>query len=294
MEQTSSFELIKNDVLIAFLFGLLFLIALAIAKKKSFFRLPEPLDPGKIPLIFIDVVIPFALYIGLAFTLPFIIEKILVALTFNGNRSEIDFSHWINFLTIFFISLALLIYCVKYRKDIFHYIWKHPLSTSSYGFDFFIGLISWFLAFPLVIFVSHFLDLIIYFIFRQPQLPQQAAIKYLHEATEHPFNFLLALITILIFAPFTEELIFRGFLQTWIKKFMGRRLAIIVTSIGFAAFHFSISQGLANITILGTLFTLSCLLGFLYERQRSLLATMTLHAIFNGMSIFNLFFMSGI
>jgi len=294
MEQTSSYELIKNNVLIAFLFGLLFLIALAIAKKKSFFRLPDPIDQKKIPLTVIDVFIPFALYIGLAFTLPFIIEKLLVAFTFSKNPSEIDLSHWINFLTIFFISLALLIFCIKYRKDIFHFIWKHPLSSSSYSFDFFIGAISWFLAFPLVIFISHFLDLVVYFIFRQPQLPQQAAIKYLQEATDHPFSFLLALITILIFAPFTEELIFRGFLQTWIKKFMGRRLAIIVTSIGFATFHFSISQGLANITILGTLFSLSCLLGFLYERQRSLLATMTLHGIFNGMSIFNLFFISGI
>ena len=294
MDETSSFELIKNNVLIAFLFGLLFLIALAVAKKKSFFRLPEALDPQKNPLHIVDVVISFCLYIGLAFTLPFILDKLLTILTLGAKYSEIDISHWINFLTILFISLALLVYCMKYRKDVFYFIWKHPLSSSSYGFDFIIGLLTWFLAFPLVIFISHILDLIIYFIFKQPQLPQQAAIKYLQDATEHPFSFLLALITILILAPFTEEIIFRGFLQTWLKKFSGRKFAIILTSIGFASFHFSISQGLANITILGTLFTLSCLLGFLYERQRSLLSTIILHATFNGMSIFNLFFMNGI
>ena len=59
----------------------------------------------------------------------------------------------------------------------------------------------------------------------------------------------------------------------------------MIASLIFAAFHFSTSQGLNNIELLVSLFVLSCFLGFLYERQESLLASMALHATFNAISI---------
>ncbi|MEN9654812.1 MAG: hypothetical protein RL235_924, partial [Chlamydiota bacterium] len=49
----------------------------------------------------------------------------------------------------------------------------------------------------------------------------------------------------------------------------------------------------ANIPIIAALFTFSLFLGYVYERQRALIAPMGLHAMFNGISVLNLYFFGG-
>ena len=84
-------------------------------------------------------------------------------------------------------------------------------------------------------------------------------------------------------------MLFRGFLQTYIRKHLGPKQAIVITSLCFSFFHYASGQGLGNIMIITSLFVLALFLGFLYEKQGSLLAPMVLHASFNTISVINLY-----
>jgi hypothetical protein len=128
-----------------------------------------------------------------------------------------------------------------------------------------------------------------------------------------PSDIYLAYLSAAVLAPLTEELIFRGILQSWFRRVLlfnslkrptnpaedaaavesiepasdshsqkplipaaQRRLPIIFTSLVFATVHFQ--QMPAPIGI----FFLSLVLGTLYERTESLVPSIVLHALFNG------------
>jgi membrane protease YdiL (CAAX protease family) len=120
------------------------------------------------------------------------------------------------------------------------------------------------------------------------QAYEQVAVRYLKMALDSPPLLLTALFIILIAAPFIEELLFRGFLQNWLKSILGAKSAILIASFCFALFHLSASQGIGNISLAISLFSFSCFLGFIYERQRSLLASIGLHMTFNAVSCFRI------
>ena len=91
---------------------------------------------------------------------------------------------------------------------------------------------------------------------------------------------------VIILVPITEEFLFRGLLQSWLKQKLRSPLCSILFSSGiFVFFHYSSQLGLSNIPLLSSLFVLSCMLGYLYERQHSLWAPIGLHCFFNFMSL---------
>jgi membrane protease YdiL (CAAX protease family) len=112
---------------------------------------------------------------------------------------------------------------------------------------------------------------------------------------------ILLVIGAAIAAPVTEELFFRGLLQTaliqpgLIPAFSRggnlttpptaarRWLAIVLASIVFTAIHITPE-------FFPTLFVLSLGLGYVYERTGNLWAPITLHAMFNGVSLINTFY----
>jgi membrane protease YdiL (CAAX protease family) len=172
-------------------------------------------------------------------------------------------------------------------------IWRSPQSRQSYGDDLSLALASWCVGFPVVAFTGQFLGLIIQLIYQPSELPDQMAVDLVKVSLDSPPYFLITIFSITILAPLTEEILFRGFLQTFIRKHLGSKHAILVTSLCFALFHFAPQQGLSNITIIGSLFAFALFLGYIYERQASLLAPIALHAIFNAISIFNLYYFMG-
>jgi uncharacterized protein len=145
------------------------------------------------------------------------------------------------------------------------------------------GIITWFISYPFVMALSQLIAIIVLVIFQQPE-EDQVAVKYLKMAVADPFLLTVTILAIVVIVPLVEEMLFRGLLQTWLRQKLDRNWAIIFTSILFAFFHFSISQGLRNIELFFSLFVLSCFLGFLYERERCLLAPVGLHAFFNAVS----------
>lgn len=155
------------------------------------------------------------------------------------------------------------------------------------------ALLAWVISFPLVLALGTILELILTQVFLYPALPEQLAVSFVKMTFQQPLYFSIAIITIAILAPLIEETLFRGFLQSFIRQHLGTKYAIFLSSVCFSFFHFSYEQGVANIPIIASLFTLALFLGFLYEKRGSLVAPMALHSCFNTISIINLYFLGG-
>src|SRR5262249_6035266 len=134
-----------------------------------------------------------------------------------------------------------------------------------------VGAGAWFIAYPWVIFVAQGIGIILALSDHRQQI-DQVAVRHLKDALNHPGLLFATLLGIILLVPIVEELIFRGFLQGWLRNVMGRKIAIVITAAVFALFHFSSSQGVENFELLPALFILACYLGFLRERQDSLWA----------------------
>ena len=92
----------------------------------------------------------------------------------------------------------------------------------------------------------------------------------------------LAFITAGVAAPFAEELFFRGFLYQAFRRWRGVGQAIVLSAAVFAVTHVD------PLLIVG-IFPLGILLARLFERRRSLGATMTAHMTFNLISLILVF-----
>jgi len=98
----------------------------------------------------------------------------------------------------------------------------------------------------------------------------------------------LAVISIAVIAPVVEEIVFRGFIYGGLRQRWGVTVSILVSSLGFALAH-SLSVG-GSILLLGpSLFLAGVALAFVYERSRSLLPGIVLHASFNLIAVIAIF-----
>jgi membrane protease YdiL (CAAX protease family) len=79
-------------------------------------------------------------------------------------------------------------------------------------------------------------------------------------------------------APMVEEFIFRLFIYGVLKRYFGRGVGIIVSSLLFAAVHTHLPS-FAPLFVLGTCFAIA------YEWSGSLLVPMTMHALFNALTL---------
>ncbi|MDN3504263.1 MAG: CPBP family intramembrane metalloprotease [Rhabdochlamydiaceae bacterium] len=262
-----------------------------IAHTRGYYIIAPEQHPSKkrsfpLSIIFLSFVIFFGVTLLLSPAISSLFTKLISSMKLHEvipKNIILNSSHSIAlFLAIFLIFIIL----TSHKKSSLN----STLKDYSYEncqpitMDALLGIITWLIAFPLVSFVSQFVELIVFTIFNDVGF-QQNAIIYLKQMKGFPIALVFTTFTIVFLAPLSEELIFRGLLQTWFSKRMGRLKAIALTSIIFAAIHFSNSHGLGNISLLASLFTLSCYLGFIYERQRSLISPILLHATFNSISV---------
>lgn len=276
------------EITAAVAFGILAALLLTMAARKGFFAFSQL--PWVVPVRFVHLIGAFAIY--------FVVSTFVSSLIVSFYRAEImanymTYATWLNFLVSLLIFFCLAVYwrCLPYvvRNGIVHRPGdEHPLGDQ-------IGkaLYSWLLAFPLVLSVSQIVEAILLKVFKITQLPDQMAVRFLKSTFDVPLHFFLAIGAIIVLAPLVEETLFRGFLQTYIRRHLGSKQAILITSFCFALFHYSAGQGLGNISIIVSLFVLALFLGFLYEKQGTIVAPMLLHASFNAVSVINLYLFGG-
>jgi membrane protease YdiL (CAAX protease family) len=113
---------------------------------------------------------------------------------------------------------------------------------------------------------------------QQYQIPQHEALKLLSESGAIPLRVLLTIMAVAV-APVVEEMLFRGLFQTTIRSYVQRPWpAIVITSLLFASIHEDVSHW-------PSLFVLALGLGYVYEKSGSLLRSIFMHALFNGINI---------
>lgn len=279
--------------LVAFFAASFGLLASLIAWRRGYYRLPPESSINKGLLHWKYVLEAFGIFL--------FIEMILVPALYTlwvlwskGSISDpdalkfpIEFQAWANLGIIALATIALVTFFLSLNKPTRDAIWgssSEEKSVKQNVVDFLTGSMTWVIAYPWIIVIGQLLGIILALVYSGP-LPDQAAVKHLKDILEHPVLFGITALAVVSVIPFLEELLFRGFLQSWLKTTFGRVNAILLTSLIFASFHFSVSQGIENLEFISSLFVLACFLGFVKERQRSLWASVGLHSTFNFISV---------
>jgi membrane protease YdiL (CAAX protease family) len=89
---------------------------------------------------------------------------------------------------------------------------------------------------------------------------------------------ILIIVLAVAVAPVGEEFLFRFFLYGVLKRYFGRGIGLIVNALLFAAVH-------AHLPSFGPLFILGVCFTIAYEWSGSLLVSMTMHALFNALTL---------
>jgi len=264
-----------------------------IAYMFGFYRLPVEKPSSTSKLLFRDLLGVFAFFLFIELVLVPAISYLWISFQagkwLEVKQIKIDSNTlgWLNLLAIFSSAVAILGFTFMLPSNVRKNVWR-PSAYAGIGHvikDVIIGFAAWLISYPLVIAVSQLIVLVMSLWLHFPHA-DQVAVRQLKMTVSHPFLFWTTIVAIVFVVPVVEEILFRGFLQTWIKGVLGRTWGILLASCIFASFHYSQSQGWDNIELLCSLFILSCFLGFVYERQNSLWASIGLHVIFNAVSIF--------
>ena len=186
---------------------------------------------------------------------------------------------YINMTAFAIIPLLFLVYFRFGKKASIRPLLKD--EGESFRKDIEIGFIAYLIALPVIFFLSELLATIVLKVFGTLG-PEQNAVRILKEMIGHP-KLLIPMVVIIVFVgPFVEEFLFRVTLQGYLRKKMGMKAAILLSSLGFSLLHFSMQQEVGNFILLPMLFVLGLFLGYIYERQRSLAASLSLHILFNA------------
>ncbi len=261
-------------------------LAIMLAWKQDLFKSFRPVTDTSVSGI--EVVIGFCLFIV---SQVLIVPQLIVVFYYLTTGEEIKFgalsptmSFWINVIIVVAGYIPLFVYYVflltkNQKRSI---IGDNP---KRWYHNYLFGASTWFFIFPLILLWSKLIDIFIMLYFHQSPT-EQLPVEQVKMATGNPIWILVMGITTGLIVPIAEEFLFRGLLQSWIKKKLRSPiLGIILASFIFAVFHFSSSQNLSNIQFISSIFLLSCFLGFLYEREKSLWASIGLHSIFNTLSV---------
>lgn len=151
------------------------------------------------------------------------------------------------------------------------------LSLRHWVFDTLRGLYAMLAAFPLCIGSAMLVGWLLEQV--RPEWVQPHSLLTALGAVSMPWKTLVVLSAVVL-APLVEELLFRGLLQSLLRKYLDHPWhAVLLTSAVFALFHLNTPQNTP------ALFLLSLVLGYNYERCGRLWAPILCHAVFNGIMI---------
>jgi membrane protease YdiL (CAAX protease family) len=105
----------------------------------------------------------------------------------------------------------------------------------------------------------------------------QEVVRIFENAPNFAQRFPIILVAVVI-APIAEELAFRGYLYGVIKRYLGAVPALVLSGLLFALIHL-------NLPSFFPLFVLASVFALAYELSGSLLVPMSMHALFNTLSL---------
>ena len=159
-------------------------------------------------------------------------------------------------------------------------VWRQGKSLWEQGRSFFKGVLFFCLSYPVVMFIGISIGYLRETFISSEEM-NQVAVNLVKQNMESPLMVFFTIVAVSFITPIVEEVLFRGYLQSYLKFLCGTRVAILATSALFSFLHFSIEQSWSNLELLCSLFVLSCFMGVLYEKDKSLWGPIGLHAFFN-------------
>ncbi|HMJ06344.1 MAG TPA: type II CAAX endopeptidase family protein [Chthoniobacterales bacterium] len=134
------------------------------------------------------------------------------------------------------------------------------------------GIILLFAAYPLI----YVADLLTQRVLGTPST-KQGIVDLFNDSQTLQQRVLIIILAVAI-APLVEEFVFRFFIYGVVRRYLGRFVGLLANSILFAAVHAHLPSA-APLFVLGSCFTLA------YEWSGSILVTMTMHALFNSLTL---------
>ncbi|MBU1006564.1 MAG: CPBP family intramembrane metalloprotease, partial [Candidatus Omnitrophica bacterium] len=268
--KTPSAIFFRYSISLGFLVFALFLILNAgfILRKKPFAPIPLPgrekrdvawgiLDIGRVALIIL-----FISY-AVGITEGFVIRALGINIDLNLRMIIGTF-----FVDIFAVAALLYFVMRGYREK--------PASLGLKFFSFFrnvlTGITAYVFIVPLLL-VILILSVWLLNVFGYQPPPQPVFEAFISEKNSRVLFFLTIFVSVL--GPIAEEVFFRGFMYSAIKKRLGVLSAAFLSAVVFSLLH-------ANIAGFLPIMALGVLLAYLYEATGSLVASMTVHVIHNS------------
>ncbi len=266
-------------------FGIVSFVVMIIAAKRSFFQLGSHYPKMVLSLKQFAWLVIGYLFIVFLIT-PMWVSTLMSLLSHQIKQISPSSIEWIAiyqassmcFLTMYF----WFIFKIKLNPSQLRLMWKATNQSSFYNFG--LGMLIWLLSFPLVSFFYELAEILNIVLFGR-ESPEQSAVIFIKQSLANPLAFTVAIFSVIIAAPFIEEIIFRGFFHGYLRQRIGRKATILLSSLVFAFFHFSFRQEIGNFPLLLSIFTFAIFLGFIYERQKTLWASIGLHMAFNTISV---------
>lgn len=134
------------------------------------------------------------------------------------------------------------------------------------------GVVLLFAAYPLIIIADTLTRR-----FLGGESSTQGIVEMFNESATIEQRVVIIILAVAI-APLVEEFVFRFFLYGVVKQYMGRFAGLLANSVLFAAVH-GHAPSAAPLFVLGACFTLA------YEWSGSILVAMTMHALFNSLTL---------
>lgn len=264
--------------------SLLVLVVFFIALRAGYFRLP-PLTTRD-PVTFWQTVGVFLTYFLLIFLILPLINAGFMSLVSKKRINLQQWLGWAQIIALFIVFISLIIYCFLVKREARYYVFWGGREPSAKRFrrSVLMGFVTFIVSYPFVFWTGIVTSMISLWIWGEAKL-EQVAVRQLKMTMGSPAMFGLMIVFVVFLVPFMEELLFRGFLQSFLKRHIGRMWGLFLTAIIFALFHYAHSQGTGNFQLIFSIFVLAIFLGFIYERQQTLWASMTLHASFNAFSV---------
>ncbi|WP_213357819.1 CPBP family intramembrane glutamic endopeptidase [Chlamydiifrater phoenicopteri] len=245
----------------------LWVSAAFLALRGKFFSLPQ--GRFRISITGFQLSGAFLLYLFSGITIA------LLSSNNNGKESS-------PFIQGCFITTVLVLYLYSLpQKTIHTVLWAGGSSGRSLKKLFNTTLRAWILAVPITQLSSLILSKILASVFDEKFLTPQAIAKEVQEGLSTPLtSSLLLIVSVAILLPISEEIVFRGFLQNFLKKRFSIRKSLVLSSVLFSLAH--VENSLGSLVFVPVIFILSLMIGFVYEKERSLVAPMLLHTLYNG------------
>ncbi len=152
---------------------------------------------------------------------------------------------------------------------------KNFLLNVKYGVMAYVGLTPIFLLITI-------LAAVIFKVLNIPVEPQEV-VEILKEEKSVPSLIYMCIFTGVL-GPMMEEIFFRGFVYSAIKRKMGILGGISVSALFFAYVH-------ANLASFLSILSLGILLGYIYEKTGSLISSITVHVMHNSVMLLILLFL---